>query len=654
MPSGKNISKPVIIILITIFILISFQVNERFFYAIEKAKDVTITGTTMGLLREIIWNDNEFRSNLKKHLDEIMAAFKPGLTPEELAAKYGAKDVYFMQDDSTITASASGAMTGLKLNPHFQCNLVAEGKKEYHYFGIDPEVHCEQDVFGVSFRADGKTVRIMFELKKLEKFFNREKLTALMKNIAQYQSLKAVVLHGSDTDGPIAAYYENNDHDVKNCVLTEYYIQLNGLSLLKMAAYSRADPLSALKTQSKIIFSIMIFLFFSVYLIIEKYGRLKSSMASLKSDYSSLSEFSFKALSIFPFPAVLIEPDKKIRPVNSASEALINAGRTGVEKSYSNDGAGKYYDSGAAGELDFFKENQALADFIENSTGFSQTELLIKTPDSSFRPYRCQLVKSGGMALLLFIDTAGEKDREIQIGIASEHNMAALFLAKLAHELRNPLNSISMSLQMAKGLPCDKEYQGRAAEQIDFCLEEIERLNRIVKNYLGRRSLEIETRKVDLNEILLYSVSIIKKYISDGSYSKRIELKSSINQQRVSIDGNYDLLIQAFYNILLNSVQAVSEKIEKSGEYKGLLTVSESLGEKTADITFADNGGGIAPQALERIFDAGYSTKTGGSGLGLAIVSEIVKQHGAVINIESGGTETKVKISFPLSEGELK
>ncbi|HPG60065.1 MAG TPA: ATP-binding protein, partial [Candidatus Wallbacteria bacterium] len=119
-------------------------------------------------------------------------------------------------------------------------------------------------------------------------------------------------------------------------------------------------------------------------------------------------------------------------------------------------------------------------------------------------------------------------------------------------------------------------------------------------------------------------------------------------------DGNYDLLIQAFYNILLNCVQAVSEMIEKSGEYMGLLTISESLGEKTADITFADNGGGIAPQALERIFDAGYSTKTGGSGLGLAIVSEIVKQHGAVINIESGGTETKVKISFPLSEGELK
>ncbi len=654
MPSGKNISKFVIIIFILIFILISFEINERFFYAIEMSKDETITGTTRGLLREIIWNDNEFRSNLKKHLDEIIASFKPGLTPKELSEKYGAKDVYFMLDDSTITDSASGAMTGLKLNPHFQCNLVAEGKKDYHYFGIDPEIHCEQDVFGVSFRAGGKTVRIMFELKKLEKFFNRDKLTALMKSIAQYQSLKAVVLHGSDAGGPIAAYYENNDLDVKNCVLNEYYIQLNGLSLLKMAAYSRADPLSALKAQSKITFTIMIFLFFSAYLIIEKYGRLKSSMASLKSDYSSLSEFSFKALSIFPFPAVLIENDKKIRPLNAASEILLNIGQYGAGSIYSIDSAGRYYDPIISGELDFFKDNHALADFIESSTGFGQSELLIKTPDSSFRPYRCQLVKSGGMSLLLFIDTSEEKDREIQIGIASEHNMAALFLAKLAHELRNPLNSISMSLQMARGLPCDGEYQGKTAAQIDFCLEEIERLNRIIKNYLGRRPMEIETREVDVNEILLYSISIIKKYISGGNFAKQIELKAEINQERLLIAGNYDLLIQAFYNILLNSVQAVSEMIEKSSRYIGTLSITESVGEKSVEIIFADNGGGIAAQALERIFEAGYSTKTGGSGLGLAIVSEIVKQHGAIINIESCGAETKVKISFPLSEGEQK
>lgn len=647
--------KFIIFILIVFFVLISFEVNERFFYAIEKSKDAAIEGTTKSLLQEVIWNDNEFRDNLRKFLDGIRKDFNPGDAPAAVKAKYGAREVYFIAPDATITATGSGEGAGARLNSHFQCNQVVSGKLEYHYFGINPDVHCEKDVFGISFAAGDKTVRVIFELKKLEKFFNRDKLKTLIRNIAGSQSMETVVLRGAE-GGELACWPENKDADNKGCVEKEYIIQLNGLSLLKMTACSKADPLSALKRQSKIVYSIIIFLFITAYLLIERYSRLKSSMESLKSDYSNLSEFSFRALSAFPFPALIIEDDDKIRPLNPAGEALLDlkdksCAAADIQKPA--DASGPAYPSLPLSQTFLFKDNGDLAGFIETSKGFNQIELLIKTAPSSFRPYRCQLVKTGGMALLLFIDTAGEKKREMQIGINSEHNMAALFLAKLAHELRNPLNAVSMSLQMAKNIPCEGEYKSQAAGRIDFCLEELERLNRIIKNYLGRRPMEIELKKVDINEIVLYASSIIKNYITDGGYSEKVGLAVDINRSSIYVNGNNDLLIQAFYNVMINSVQAAAENAVNASGGKGFIKIEQTACDKSVTVTITDNGGGIAAGARDKIFEIGYSTKKEGSGLGLAIVSEIVSRHGGAIDISSAGGTTAASITFPIYGGTI-
>jgi signal transduction histidine kinase len=653
MPLNINTKKITIFILIVFFILISFEVNERFFYAIEKSKDEAIEGTTKSLLQEVIWNDNEFRDNLRKFLDGIRKEFKTGDGPAAVKEKYGAREVFFIAPDATITATGSGEGAGARLNSHFQCNQVVSGKVEYHYFGINPDVHCEKDVFGISFAAGDKTVRVTFELKKLEKFFNRDKLKTLIRNIARSQSMEAVVLRGAE-GGQLACWPENKDADKKGCVEKEYIIQLNGLSLLKMTACLKADPLSALKRQSKLVYSIIIFLFLTAYLLIERYSRLKSSMESLKSDYSNLSEFSFRALSAFPFPAVIIGDDDKIRPLNHAGEALLDLNEKSLaaaELQNPADARGPAYPSLPLSETRLFKDNGDLAGFIETSKGFNQAELLIKTAPSSFRPYRCQLVKAGGMALLLFIDTAGEKKREMQIGINSEHNMAALFLAKLAHELRNPLNAVSMSLQMAKNIPCEGEYKSQAAGRIDFCLEELERLNRIIKNYLGRRPMEIELKKVDINEIVLYASSIIKNYITDGGYSEKVGLSVDVNRSSVMVNGNNDLLIQAFYNVMINSVQAAAENAVKAPGGKGFIKIEQIACDKSVTVTITDNGGGIAADARDKIFEIGYSTKKEGSGLGLAIVSEIVSRHGGVIDISSAGGTTAARITFPIIYG---
>lgn len=652
--------KIIFIVLVTIFVLLSSEVNERFFSAIEKSKDAAIEGTTSGLLHEVVWHDNEFRDNLRAFLDGVRAGFRPGEdTAAALKERYGAKEVYFIAPDATITATATGAGAGVKLNGHFQCNDVVKGKKEYHYFGIDPQVHCERDVFGISFRAAGNTVRVTFELKKLENFFNREKLKTLIGSIVRYQSMGGAVLTGAD-GAVLAKHYEGDAVKTEGCIKNEYIIKLNGLPLLKMTAYSCADPLSALKKQSRAVHLIIILLFFAAYLLIEKYSRLMSSMESLKSDYSNLTEFSFRALSSFPFPAMIIEGAGRVRPVNHAGDELLRSAAVSDRP----DGGG---DADSAGgrmppyapldqrETLFFKANPRLAEFVEISKGFSQTELLINTGGGAFRPYRCQLVRAGDMSFLLLIDAAGEKKRELQIGINSEHNMAALFLAKLAHELRNPLNAISMSLQMAKDSATATSAGGddTVSGRIEFCLEELERLNRIIKNYIGRRPAEIEMKTVDANEALLYAISVIKNYISDGGYGERVELAAAVGRESAPVSGNADLLVQAFYNVLLNAVQAAAERSATDAGEKGVVSIEQLAEAGRIVITVTDNGGGIPAGALDKIFAIGFSTKKEGSGLGLAIVSEIMTRHGGSIEISSDGGHTSARIAIPLTGGKL-
>jgi len=109
-------------------------------------------------------------------------------------------------------------------------------------------------------------------------------------------------------------------------------------------------------------------------------------------------------------------------------------------------------------------------------------------------------------------------------------------------------------------------------------------------------------------------------------------------------------LRQCLVNVIQNACQAMSEK-EGAGEKE--LTVETRLADGCFEIVVRDTGIGIKPEAVEKVFEPLYSTKTFGVGLGMSIVKQIIEQHGGSVNIESSpGEGTSVTLGLPVGERE--
>ena len=197
--------------------------------------------------------------------------------------------------------------------------------------------------------------------------------------------------------------------------------------------------------------------------------------------------------------------------------------------------------------------------------------------------------------------------------------------ASLAHEIRNPLNSISLNVQLLreKLMQLDDEKREEVLKNTNTLLEEIERLNLIIKDFLEfSRSSGMRNELLNPNEIIGSMLELLR----EDARRKDIEIIVDFGDlPEVLLDRNQ--IRQVFYNISLNAIQAM----EKGGR---LEIVSERRGDWVV-VGFSDNGPGIPESDLSRIFDLFYTTKEGGTGLGLAIAGRLVENHHGHIAVDS-------------------
>lgn len=616
--------------------LLAIAISEKSIDSIERQKNAVVEGTTGGMLQEVIWNDAVFRKNLQGYLENSAAGIATSQTALEIKNRLGALDVYFIKNDGTIVSSASKEQDGRKLSPHFQCYDVVNGLVKSHLFGVEREVHCEPNIFGISFRRDAKTtVRLMFDLKKLEKFLNREKLSSLLKDISAYQDIPGLELVGAD--GQVIASFQKPGFTGEGLEKKTFQIKLKGLSLLNLVAYTDPGPLARLKWQNRVVLMAILIIFLITSHLLEKYFRLRSYANVLESDYSKLVEFSRGAIEALPDPAVMLEAGTKCRPLNQKGAEFL--GTASGERPMTLE------------EVKVFRDCPELLDFMKDPRGRKNFDFIVRTAGSVFRLYRCEYVGVGDGAFLVFVDTSGEKIRQIEAEKNVEYSMATLLSAKIAHELRNPLNAIGMGLQMIRSeMEASGTKNATYETNLNFALDEIERLNTILKNYLGGGKRGVRLEAVDIAEIIHYSVSIVRRFAAGDKTYQACEIKTEGFAEKMTADGNYEMLVQVFYNILMNSVQAVGARRADEGYRGGLVEVRGGEKDGWYEITVADDGGGIPPENIARIFDIGFTTRPAGNGLGLAIAAEAVKQHGGRLSAASGGGRTTVTLMFPKTE----
>ena len=199
--------------------------------------------------------------------------------------------------------------------------------------------------------------------------------------------------------------------------------------------------------------------------------------------------------------------------------------------------------------------------------------------------------------------------------------------AGVAHEIRNPLGIIRSSAQvLEKSVAGDKKME----ELTSFIIGEVDRLNRVVSNFLdfaGPHDLDLEETQIE--DIVEKSLHLAEPKLS-LTHTKVVRDYDK-NLPNVRIDP--ELISQAFLNLIINAADATADGGKLTLKTRHTPDIRFRRG--YIEVSFADTGTGIPEEMLEKIFNPFFSGKDEGSGLGLAIVHKIIEAHNGKIYVES-------------------
>jgi len=212
--------------------------------------------------------------------------------------------------------------------------------------------------------------------------------------------------------------------------------------------------------------------------------------------------------------------------------------------------------------------------------------------------------------------------------------------AGVAHELGNPLNSLTIHLQLIERKLKKLAKQPDAtnlAESLQVCQGEVERLDGIITHFLKA----IRPQKLELNELdLLELVEDVLRVQEAELSNRKLEVKVEVSDDLPTILGDRDQIKQAFFNLIKNAMEAMQPS--------GSLRILARCDDDYVYLQFVDNGSGISEEDLSKVFQAYYTTKEEGHGLGMMIVERIMREHGGHINIESRKEAgTAITLQFP-------
>jgi len=274
-------------------------------------------------------------------------------------------------------------------------------------------------------------------------------------------------------------------------------------------------------------------------------------------------------------------------------------------------------------------------DFITQANEVASRDLEVFYPEHRFLNFYVAPLMSdesenfirtlAGRAIILRDITSTR--RQAEEALASERSSVATLLAsEVAHEIGNPLNSLTIHLQLLERrlskLP--KEQREELQHSLSVATNEVTRLDQIITQFLkAMRPLPLQLKMEELNSVILEVLSFLKQEIEN----RNIELELALEKIFLPLLLDRDQFKQALYNIIRNSFQAMKES--------GTLRVLTGRDETHLWVSIGDTGGGISSDKFDKIFQPYFTTKTDGNGLGLLVVQRVVRAHGGEIMLES-------------------
>ena len=249
-------------------------------------------------------------------------------------------------------------------------------------------------------------------------------------------------------------------------------------------------------------------------------------------------------------------------------------------------------------------------------------------------------------AVMILRDITRDRHHETATLESERLNAITLLAAGVAHEIGNPLNSLTIHLQlMDRELRhIDEKDREPLKELLSVAQREVERLDQIITQFL--RALrpsqpQLEIRK--LGSVLKETLAFVEQEVKDRDVLVEVDEPDDLPATR--IDANQ--MKQAFFNIIRNAIQVMPNG--------GLLKISLGSNDRFVFISFTDTGPGIPAGDLGTIFEPYFTTKSEGSGLGLMIVQRIVRDHAGELEVHSEpDTGTTFTIYLPREEARIR
>jgi signal transduction histidine kinase len=260
----------------------------------------------------------------------------------------------------------------------------------------------------------------------------------------------------------------------------------------------------------------------------------------------------------------------------------------------------------------------------------------ITSGDLDFQVKATQRNEIGALAVTFNEMLSGlrsKRELEEKLQRAERSAVVGRLASGIAHEIRNPLNFINLSIDhlREKFAPASDAARAEYSHLLGMIKDEIARLNRMVNDFLSYgRPARLKLRDLDTRQLLEEVIGLVK--VQAAQQDVKLTIREADGDQGDSLSKHHlradaEQIKTCFSNLVINAIQAMP-----SG---GALTITLHPRDSEIKIEFADTGPGIAPEAMGQIFEPYFSTKETGIGLGLPLTKKIIEEHGGQITIKS-------------------
>ncbi|WP_078408771.1 transporter substrate-binding domain-containing protein [Priestia abyssalis] len=299
------------------------------------------------------------------------------------------------------------------------------------------------------------------------------------------------------------------------------------------------------------------------------------------------------------------------------------------------------------------KMKQVLAAYEESAAAAAKESEVIFSEELSFEddsgkhrsilfriiPLNGRDLRSEGY-LITLADRSEERMLERKLALQEKMGALGQLVAGVAHEIRNPLTTLKMFVEM---LPKKYENPEFRDEMLKYVPESVKRMNQIVEGLLGYSRRNEAKRDIFALTLCIQSiVSIMEPTLRKNAVKLVLDV-----DDRAYAFADQNQIGQILLNFMLNGLDAMADSQEK------VMTVTAYSDDKYAYITVADTGCGIEPEALARLFEPFYTTKTTGIGLGLSLCYQWAEENNGGLDVKSLENGSEFTVKLPVKKGDV-